>query len=97
VGAREFAQRPHDLAIEALRAGERRALAAQIGEVLGQGDQPRPAVGGLRDGRARRGEIRGEVVRRGELYDRNPDPRGRGRVRAQRNSVGSIPVRRITS
>jgi len=97
VVAGELAQRPDDLAVEALRAGERAALAAQVGEVLGQGDEPGAAVGGLGDRRARSGEIRGDVVRGGQLYDRDPDPRRGSRACAQRNSVGSIPVRRITS
>jgi hypothetical protein len=95
--ARELAQRADDLAVEALRTGEGRALAPQVGEVLRQGDEPGAAVGGLGDGRAGGGEVRGDVVRRAELYDRDPDPGGDRAGGAQRNSVGSMPVRRITS
>jgi hypothetical protein len=69
-------------------------LAAQVREHLGQRDERGAARRGLAHERFRGVEIGREVVGRAELDDRGADGFA---LADQRNSVGSTPVRRITS
>jgi hypothetical protein len=69
-------------------------LAAQVGEHLGQRDERRTARSRLAHELFCGREIRREVVGGRELDDRGTNGVRRG---DQRNSVGSTPVRRITS
>jgi hypothetical protein len=98
VSPRELAQRSDDLAIETLRARDRGPLAPHEREVLGQRDELRAALRRLADERARIGEVLRDVVAGAELDDGDPERAGaRRRLASQRNSVGSMPVRRMTS
>jgi hypothetical protein len=98
VGTRELAQRCDDLPVDGLGAGDRRPFAPQEREVLGQRDETRAAPGRLADEGTRGGEVLRDVVAGAELDDGDPQRAGtQRRPASQRNSVGSMPVRRMTS